>query len=230
MSGKQSDAVIRSIYDRLWRAYGPQHWWPVSSNNASPQAAATEMVLGAILTQNTSWTNVERAIARLHKAGRMNWAALRDTSVKRLAQLIRPAGTYRVKAKRIQAFVDYLWRRHDGRLDDLLGGDLDGCRRTLLSIYGIGHETADAILLYAGGRPIFVVDAYTTRILRRHKVIEARESYDRVQARFHRSAPADARVYNEYHALLVELGKRHCKSKALCDGCPLADMPHDESL
>jgi len=227
MTKTQLNAAIRAIYERLIRAYGPQNWWPVSLDDTSSQSVDAQIVVGAILTQNTAWANVERAIAQLGHARRLSWAALRDISQEGLARLIRPAGTYRVKAGRIKAFVDYLWQHYDGRFDDLVSGDLDTCRRRLLSIHGIGRETADAILLYAAGRPSFVVDAYTRRILRRHLLIEGRASYDEVQRRFCMAMPADPGLYNEYHALLVEVGKRHCKPRPRCDGCPLSDMPHE---
>ena len=214
--------TIRKMYDHLWNAYGPQHWWPADS--------PAQVVIGAILTQNTSWTNVERAIENLRTAKCLDWTALRETPVERLAELIRSAGTYRVKALRLKAFVDYLWKRHGGDLDDMLSGELEEARRRLLSIHGIGPETADAILLYAGGRPTFVVDAYTKRILRRHFVIDQHASYQHVRSLFLGALPGDVQMFNEYHALLVTVGKRHCRSHAECDGCPLYDLPHDASL
>lgn len=213
---------IRKIFDRLWNAYGPQHWWPAQT--------PAQVVIGAILTQNTSWTNVERAIENLHAAACLDWITLRESPVERVAELIRPAGTYRVKATRLKAFVDCLWKRHDGDLDDMLSGELEEVRRRLLSIHGIGPETADAILLYAGGRPSFVVDAYTKRILRRHLVIDARVSYEHVRLLFLRALPGDVQMFNEYHALLVTVGKRRCRTRAECDGCPLSDLPHDALL
>lgn len=213
---------ICAIYDRLWKVYGPQHWWPADT--------ATEVVVGAILTQNTAWTNVERAIEVLHDADCLNWEALRHVSFERLAEYIRPSGTYRVKAARLKAFVHCLWVRHDGDLSRLLAGSLDEARGRLLAISGIGPETADAILLYAGERPTFVVDAYTKRILRRHGVIGKSASYEEVRALFHEALPEDAGMFNEFHALLVVLGKRHCRSRALCDGCPLEDLPHVAAL
>lgn len=211
--------TLRQIYDRLWSAYGPQHWWPADS--------PTEVVIGAILTQNTAWTNVERAIVNLTGAGAIDFAVLRDLPEPELAELIRPSGTYRVKARRLKAFVDRLWSEHDGKLDNLLGGDLDTARQRLLGIAGIGPETADAILVYAGNRPSFVVDAYTMRVLRRHFLATDADDYGSVRARFHDALPHEARLFNEYHALFVEAGKRHCRKRATCDGCPLFDLPHD---
>ena len=133
------------MYDLLWAAYGPQHWWPART--------PTEVVIGAILTQNTAWKNVERAIVRLRQVGCLNWKAFQRVSEKRLGELIKPSGTYRIKAARLTAFVRFLWERHDGSLTSLLDGDLEDARRRLLGISGIGPETADAILLYAGNRP-----------------------------------------------------------------------------
>ena len=220
--------TLRRIYDRLFAVYGPQRWWPAQT--------ATEVVVGAILTQNTAWKNVERAIENLRRADCLTWPKLRDVSQARLARLIQPSGTYRVKAVRLKALIERLWEDHRGNLPAMLDGDLDDARKRLLAIHGIGPETADAILLYAGGRPTFVVDAYTRRILRRHFVIEADADYASVRALFHRSLDPDTDretavpLFNEYHALLVELGKRHCGARARCDRCPLADMPHDAEL
>jgi len=210
------------MHARLESAYGPQHWWP----GETPM----EVVIGAILTQNTAWRNVERAIASLRDAGMLDFAALRDVGVDRLSDLIRSAGTFRVKAARLKAFVDHLWRRHGGSLESLLGGELEAARAELLSISGIGPETADAILLYAGDRPTFVVDAYTVRILRRHFLVKGRPAYESVRRMFHDALPPDAAMFNEYHALLVAVGKRHCRKVARCDECPLAGMPHDATL
>ena len=211
--------ILRDIYESLLAAYGPQHWWPAET--------ATEVVVGAILTQNTAWTNVERAVENLKRAECLTWGALRDVSEDRLAELIQPSGTFRIKAARVKAFVDYLWKHHDASLEKMLSGDLGEARRRLLAIHGIGPETADAILLYAGKRPTFVVDAYTQRVLRRHFVTDSRADYETVQALFHKSLPAEAQLFNEYHALLVEVGKRHCRARARCEGCPLVESPHD---
>lgn len=215
-------AILRDIYARLWAAYGPQHWWPAQT--------PTEVVIGAVLAQNTAWRNVERAIHNLKRAGCLDWAALRDLPQARLARLLRPAGTFRVKAARLKSFVKVLWDQHQGSLDSLLAGPLEDARRRLLAMHGIGPETADAILLYAGGHPTFVVDAYTRRILRRHHVIDGSAGYETIRALFHRAIKPQAQLYNEYHALLVVLGKKHCRVRAACEGCPLADLPHDSTL
>jgi len=191
------------------------------------EGQAPEIVVGAILTQNTVWTNVEKAIARLHTARMLNWRALCDIRLEKLQELVKPCGTYRIKSERLKAFAQVLCRDYDGRLEKLCTGDLKACRDRLLAIPGIGPETADAILLYAAGRPSFVVDAYTMRILRRHFYLSDAEKYEQVRLRFQHVIPPDTTCYNEYHALLVELGKRHCRSRANCMGCPLEDLPHD---
>jgi len=211
---------LGKFFDALLGAYGPQHWWP---GHAGP----TEIIIGAILTQNTSWKNVEKAIAQLRAAGLMNWAALRDVDVADLAERIRPAGYYNLKARRLKHFVDWLWDQHDGKLDGLGSLSLGQLRQDLLRINGIGPETADAILLYALEMPTFVVDAYTRRVAVRHRLIDEEVDYDRLKSLFEDHLPEDVAMFNEFHALLVEVGKRHCKPTARCEGCPLAGFSHD---
>jgi endonuclease-3 related protein len=213
---------LLGIYERLLRACGPQHWWPARTS--------TEIVVGAILTQNTVWSNVERAIDNLRRAKVLTWRALRDLPERELAELIRPSGTFRVKARRLAAFVRHLWEHHEGSLRSLLDGELETARRGLLSIHGIGPETADAILLYAGNRATFVVDAYTRRVLRRHHLCDEKADYETIRRLFHAALPADVQRFNEYHALLVAVGKKHCRKSAQCEGCPLVGMPHDRTL
>ena len=210
--------MLQEIYERLLGAYGTQHWWPAETPG--------EVVIGAILTQNTAWANVERAIGDLRAARCLSWTAIRDLPQSRLEELIRSAGTYRVKAARLKVFADVMWKEHGGSLTSMLDGRLEDVRVRLLSIAGIGPETADAILLYAAGMASFVIDAYTMRVLRRHELIDADAGYDQAQALFHRDMRADPQVYNEYHALLVAVGKQHCRSKAQCAGCPLESFPH----
>ncbi|UCE61018.1 MAG: hypothetical protein JSU63_04550 [Phycisphaerales bacterium] len=214
-----AERTIRKMYDLLLAAYGSQGWWPGNS--------ALEVVVGAILAQNTAWKNVERAIENLGGAGCLSWSALRDISHGKLARLVQPSGTFRVKARRLKAFVKVLWDDHGGSLDSLLAGDVGPVRDRLLAIHGVGPETADAILLYAGEKPIFVVDAYTKRILRRHGLITSGAGYNKVQNLFQHALSEDARLFNEYHALLVAVGKHHCKTRPQCAGCPLADLPHE---
>lgn len=210
---------IRPMYDALFAAFGAQHWWPAES--------IAEIIVGAILTQNTAWTNVERAIARLKVEHLLSFAKLHVISEAALADCIRPAGTFRVKARRIKDFVDWMHATYDGDANAMFATDGDVLRRQLLEVPGIGPETADAILLYAGGVPTFVVDAYTRRIARRHYLIHANADYASTKDVFESAVPPDARVYGEFHALLVALGKRHCGRDARCDGCPLERFEHD---
>ncbi|MCK6486057.1 MAG: endonuclease III domain-containing protein [Phycisphaerae bacterium] len=208
------------MFDALLTAWGPQHWWPGQT--------PLEVIVGAILTQNTNWKNVERAIARLREHGMLDWQELHVATAEELAELIRTAGTYRVKARRLKAFVEFLFARHGGRLENMKRVATAELRRQLLAVPGIGPETADAILLYALGRPVFVVDAYTRRVLLRHRLIDERASYEDIQRLFESVLPRDTAMFNEYHALLVEVGKRHCRPSARCAGCPLDGFPHDE--
>ena len=219
---ESTSRILREIYDDLFHAYGPQQWWPAET--------ATEVVVGAVLTQNTAWSNVERAIDNLKRADCLTWSALRDLPEGKLAELLHPSGTYRVKTTRLKAFVGALWTHHGGSLDSMLQGDVETARRRLLTISGIGPETADAILLYAAHRPTFVIDAYTRRVLRRHLVIGADADYETIRRLFQQSLPPDVPLYNEYHALLVAVGKRHCRPHARCSGCPLQQHAHEAEL
>ena len=209
---------LMDIYERLYERYGPQGWWPGDSR--------FETILGAILTQNTSWTNVEKAIANLRTKGCLSPEQLHRMEVEEIAQLIRPAGYFNIKAQRLKNFLDWLFEKHNGSLDNLQALPASTLREKLLSIKGIGPETADSICLYAFGKPVFVVDAYTARILGRHGLLEPGCGYSDIQEVFHSSLDRDAPLFNEYHALLVRLGKDHCKRKPLCNGCPLDDLPH----
>lgn len=182
-------------------------------------------MVGAILTQGVAWTNVEKAILNLKSAGLLRPGKMRRAGAERLARLIRPAGYHNQKARRLLAFLDRLEAAHRGRLDDLLRREVADLRAELLALPGIGRETADAIILYAAGRPVFVVDAYTRRILRRHGEARGDEAYDELRLRIERSLPPRTVLFNEYHALLVRVGKQHClKRQPLCHGCPLE--PH----
>lgn len=201
------------LYDRLLRRYGPQGWWPARTT--------FEVVVGAILTQGTAWVNVERALARLRAAGLLEPRALGRVRLGRLARLVRPAGYYRVKAGRLRAFLRHLSRRHGGSLRRLLRQPADALRRELLGVPGVGPETADSILLYAAHRPVFVVDAYTRRILGRHRLAPPDADYATLQALFMAHLPRDPALFNEYHALLVRLAKEHCRPRPRCEGCPL---------
>ena len=200
-------------YEVLFRRFGPQGWWPARS--------PFEVVVGAILTQNAAWVNVERAIRRLRAAGALRPGALPALPPVRLAALVRPSGYFRVKARRLRAFADHLARRHDGRLARMLRQPATALRAELLSIPGIGPETADSIVLYAAGRPVFVVDAYTRRILARHRIVAHDSDYATLQALFMDNLPRDPGLFNEYHALLVRVAKEYCRTRPRCAECPL---------
>ena len=232
--------ALRAYYRALLRAWGPQHWWPART--------PFEVIIGALLTQNTAWGNVERALANLRSARRLSVAGMRRIPSARLERLLRPAGYFRQKARRVKTFVAWLDARYQGSLKRMFARPTDQLRAELLALNGVGPETADSILLYAGGHPVFVVDAYTRRILERHRILPANATYDQIRQSFEaalRGAPEPrrmgrsprhpasamssaelspvARRYNEMHALLVAVGHKYCrKARALCQGCPLA--------
>jgi endonuclease-3 related protein len=203
------------LYQRLFDHFGPQHWWPGDS--------PFEVAVGAVLVQNTSWKNVERAICNLREAGVLDPWSLHRLQREELAELIRPAGYYRLKAGRLANLVAYICEEHEGLLEQVFSTPQDDLRRELLSINGIGPETADSILLYAGGLPSFVVDAYTHRVLARHGWIGFDADYATIQEHFVSSLEADPRLFNEFHALLVRVGHEHCRRTPRCEGCPLAE-------
>ena len=198
----------------LLRHFGPQHWWPARG--------PFEVMVGAVLTQNTSWKNVERAIANLRGAGLLEPRALAKVSRETLERLVKPSGFFRVKATRLKALVDFVMERYGGRVEAMAREPGWLIRGELLSVHGIGEETADSILLYALEKPFFVVDAYTRRILTRQGVISGRESYGEIQRFFMDQLPGDVELFKEYHALLVELGKNYCRARnPLCGECPV---------
>ena len=200
------------LFDALYRRWGPQRWWPAQT--------PFETIVGAILTQNAAWTNVERAIARLRAADRLTPDGLRAAAPAELAEWIRPAGYFNVKARRLGAFLERLFADYGGSLDRLFALPTGVLRDKLLSIHGIGPETADSILLYAAGRPVFVVDAYTRRALVRHGWVAPNASYDELARFFTDRLPRDTALYNEYHALMVRLGKETCRTRPCCRDCP----------
>ncbi len=204
---------INRAFKLLYSTYGPQYWWPADS--------AFEVMVGAILTQNTNWANVEKAISNLKAAGLLSPHTLYKLPIERLSELIRPAGYYNIKAERLRAFLEYLHHRWDGDVELMKKEDTEILRQELLQIKGIGPETADSILLYAFNRPVFVVDAYTKRILLRHGIVGESATYSEIQDLFHSILPQDSQLFNEYHALLVAVGKNNCKRKPLCRRCPL---------
>ena len=200
-------------YQALDDHFGNLRWWPGDS--------PLEIIIGAILTQNTAWQNVEKAIANLKTAQLLSAEALFAISESDLAELIRPSGYYNIKARRLKAFFAFLQDLFLGNLDVMLEEETRALREKLLQVKGIGEETADSILLYAVGKPVFVVDAYTRRILMRHGVIQEKITYGEIQSLFMEHLPHDAPLYNQYHALLVITGKNYCKKKPRCQECPL---------
>jgi endonuclease-3 related protein len=209
--------MLREVYEKLFAAFGPQHWWPGES--------PFEVLVGAVLVQNTAWRNVERAIENLRDAQVMEPRELYALAESELAELIRPAGYYQVKARRLRNLLRLVVEVYEGSLDAMFARGLSSLREELLGVSGIGPETADAILLYAGQMPTFVVDTYTHRVLARHGWIGYEADYHEIKEYFESSLPPDAALYNEYHALLVRLGKDYCrKTGPKCDACPLGPM------
>jgi endonuclease III related protein len=209
--------MLNEVYRRLLDAFGPQHWWPGES--------PFEVIVGAVLTQNTSWQNVERAIHNLREADLLDPQALYAVPVEELEELIRPAGYFRVKARRLRSLLAFVVDRYDGSLDAMFAVGLPDLRHELLAVNGIGPETADSILLYAGELPTFVVDAYTHRVFCRHGWIDFDADYHQIQDYVQGEIPQEVPLYNEFHALLVRLGKDYCrKTKPKCTECPLHEM------
>lgn len=217
---ERTAALLRQFYDSLHGAYGPQGWWPGET--------PTEVAIGAILVQNTNWQNVEKAIARLRAAEMLDWRTLSDLPTDELAELIRPAGYYQVKARRLKNLVKWLCEEHAGDLERLRSSarSVEAIREELLGVNGIGPETADSIVLYALNLPTFVVDAYTARIVGRHGLIGPEAvDYAELKALFEDHMPQDPQLFKEYHALLVAVGKKHCLPQPRCAGCPLECYP-----
>ena len=213
MADQKLNRILFNVYQSLFDKYGPQHWWPAE--------APFEVIIGAILTQSAAWTNVEKAIANLKQASALKPDVLRKLPQSELAQLIHPCGYYNVKARKLKAFVEWFGEEYNDSLDRLFTYDTVSLRQKLLEIYGIGEETADSILLYAGNKPIFVIDAYTRRIMGRLGLKPRNDSYTAWQALFMANLPPDARLFNEYHALLVRLAKETCRTRPLCLQCRL---------
>jgi len=214
MNDNQLKEKIGDIYQRLYRSFGPQSWWPGET--------PFEVIVGAILTQNTNWQNVAKAIDNLKKAKVLTPKKLHSLPLATLARLIRPSGYFNIKAKRLRSFLDFLFKDYQGKLEKMFSRPLDELRGEILSVKGIGPETADSILLYAGGFPVFVVDAYTKRIFSRQKLLSEDMDYHRVQKIFMENLKKDVQLFNEYHALIVRLGKDFCKkTKPKCEACPI---------
>jgi endonuclease-3 related protein len=214
---KTVEARLMEIFDLLLGRYGHLHWWPAET--------PFEVCVGAILTQNTNWGNVEKAIANLKREGLLSAGALRDLPVERLAEVIRPAGFFNLKSERLKGFIAWLFRRYGGSLERMFTGEWRNLREELLTVKGIGLETADSILLYAGAKPSFVVDAYTRRLLASLGLITGREGYEDIRSLFMENLPEDVELFNEYHALIVQHAKEHCRKKPHCAGCVLHFCP-----
>jgi len=208
--------LLKNIHQRLADAYGQQYWWPAEE--------PFEVMVGAILTQSAAWHNVEKAIANLKAAGALSPQVIRRLPVSELAQIIRPCGYYNAKAVKLKALANWLGSQYSDDINRFSAIDLKILRQQLLSVHGIGPETADSILLYAAGKPVFVIDAYTRRIIDRIGLTPVDNSYDSYQRLFTDNLAADAGLFNEYHALLVKLAKDTCRKKPLCRRCCLNDI------
>lgn len=206
-------AGLEKLYDRLLKHLGHAGWWPGET--------PFEVCIGAILTQNTSWTNVEKALDVLRQRDLLSAPRLRAVPVSRLARMIRSSGYFNVKARRVRAFLDFLHREYGGRVEGMAGEDPWELRAKLLTVDGIGRETADSIVLYAAGHPLFVVDAYTRRVFARLGLVKGDEPYDTIQRFFMDLLPPNAPLYNDFHAQVVRLGKDVCRPRPCCDACPL---------
>ncbi len=213
MPGVKAQIILKQIYDRLYEHFGPQEWWPAETS--------FEVIVGAILTQNTSWSNVEKAIASLRKNKLLTPKALKAAPVSRLARLIRSSGYYNQKARKLKNFTDFLYANYGGNLKKMSKEGHFILRGKLLGVNGIGPETADSILLYAANKPVFVVDAYTRRVFSRHGLVKEDDTYSSIQSYFMDNLRNDPVLFNEFHALIVRLGKDVCKTRPDCGACPL---------
>jgi endonuclease-3 related protein len=212
--------ILPQYYEALFQAHGEQHWWP--------GRAPFEVIVGALLVQNTNWVNAARAIANLRQANLLTPSAIESVPQAKLARLIRSSGYFRQKARKLKAFVSFLRKEHRGSLAAMFRAPTAKLREQLLAVHGVGPETADSILLYAGDHPVFVVDAYTRRILQRHGLATGKESYEEIRELFEKSLPDDPQLFNEFHALIVHTGKNFCRTRApLCSQCALQSfLPH----
>jgi endonuclease-3 related protein len=213
---EETGLLLKEIYCRLLSAYGPQQWWPADS--------PFEMMVGAVLTQSAAWSNVEKAIDNLKKADMLSSERIRDVSFSELAEIIRPSGYYNVKARKLKSLAYWLGETYNDDIGKMSRTDTGILREQILSVYGIGPETADSILLYAARKPVFVIDTYTRRIISRIGLMKEEESYNDYQGLFMTGIKEDVAVYNEYHALLVRLAKEACNKKPSCRNCCLNDI------
>ncbi len=208
--------TAQQIYEALYQHWGEQHWWPADS--------PLEMILGAVLTQNTAWTQVEKAMQRLKSEQAIDLNRLVETPASTLEEWIRPAGFFRQKARTIQTFCQRIQQHYNGSIDTLFELETSALRTELLSWRGVGPETADSILLYAARRPLFVIDAYTKRFMVRHGWADEKATYATLASFFTDQLEQDPALFNEFHALIVQLGKTHCRSTPTCEGCPLQPL------
>lgn len=204
---------LMEMFNRMLNHFGPQEWWPGDG--------PFEMMVGAILTQNTNWKNVEKALTNLKKNDLLSIQKMHCVSVEKLADNIRPSGYYNIKAKRLKNLISFLVEEYEYDIDRLFSEDIETQRRSLLSVKGIGPETADCIILYAAEKPVFVIDSYTYRILSRHNMADDPTTYDELQDLFMSNLEPDNKIFNEFHALIVMTGKEYCKKEPRCDNCPL---------
>ena len=209
------EKILLRYFNKMYNHFGPLNWWPGDS--------PFEVMVGAVLTQNTSWSNVEKAISNLKEKEYLDPYKILDLSLKELAEIVKPSGFFNVKAKRLKSLIYFFVEEYDADIRKMLKDDLFSLRKKLLSVNGIGKETADSILLYALNKPILVIDAYTKRIFSRHGIISEEMDYDDLQSFFMRHLPQDVSLYNEYHAQIVLTGKTYCRKKPLCEKCPLKD-------
>jgi endonuclease III related protein len=209
----KKSVLLNQLYTLSFLHFGHRNWWPADTQ--------FEVCVGAILTQNTAWTNVAKAISNLKSAGALDPRIIAQLPITVLAETIRPAGYYNVKAKRLRNFIDYLASAHDFNLSQWFESDVQHLRSELLTIKGIGKETADSIILYAAKKPIFVVDAYTRRVLFRHNFIAETDEYDEIQNLFHENLKPDLDLFSDFHAQFVAVGHHFCRPKPKCSECPL---------
>ena len=204
--------MLLNIYNQLLEHFGNQHWWPAETK--------FEVIVGAILTQQTTWKNVEKAIKNLKEGNLLEPKKLFRLPVKRLENIIRPCGFFKLKTKRLRSFLKFFIENYNGNLEKMFKNPLNELRKNIISVNGIGPETCDSILLYAGEKAVFVVDAYTFRLCKRYPIIDSKD-YEEVREFFEKNLPKDVNLFKEFHALIVELGKNYCKTKPLCNQCPL---------
>lgn len=212
---KPNQKDFLKIYRRLRRHFGHRHWWPGDT--------PFEVIVGAVLTQNAAWTNVEKAIKNLKEKNKLSMTAIRNLPHSELAELIRPAGYFNVKAQRLKNVIHFIWDRYEGNLGLMFNKKTSELREELLQINGVGQETADSILLYAGNKASFVIDAYTRRIFERHRFLKGNETYETIQRMFMGLLPKRSHLYKDYHAQIVETGKNYCRTAPRCNACPLKD-------